>query len=289
MIRLSSYRCPGALSEALGLLAGDEYQLLAGGTDLIPQLRLTGPVKILDIGKLGLDYIEDSGDIIEIGAACTHTRLASHALVKRFLPLLGEAAGLIGSRQIRNRGTIGGNIANASPCADTLPALLNYDAEIVLLSKSGQRRVRLSDFITQPYKIDRKPDEMLFCINCKKDIKSTGHSYLKLGRRQAVNISRMTISVSMQRDADGIIKGVCIAAGSVLPVASRMHAVEEMITGRKISQKLFEEAGKYAAGIMIEHSGYRWSTPYKEPVLTGMMTRALVDSASRGNNSAGNR
>jgi CO/xanthine dehydrogenase FAD-binding subunit len=283
MIGLAAYYRPRVLSEALDLMASENCLPLAGGTDLIPQLRTLKEIKVLDIGRLGMNYIEENEELIEIGAACTHARLASNGLVKKFIPLLGRASSLIGSQQIRNRGTIGGNIANASPCADTFPALLNYEAKLVLLSKDGQRRVKLADFITEPYRTDRKPGELLFCIICKKVPLGTGYSYLKLGRRQAVNISRMTISVSLRKNPENIIEDVRIAAGSVFPVASRMNKLEETLTGQRVSAKLLNEAGKYAANLMIEHSGYRWSTPYKEPVLSGMMTQALVEASSKGN------
>lgn len=278
MININSYQCPSSLENALSLMADDEYSPIAGGTDLIPQLRENKSAKVLDIENLGLKYIKENDDHIEIGAACSHTTVTTSSIINKYIPLVGIASGLVGSRQIRNRGTIGGNIVNASPCADTLPTLLNYDTELVLVSKNNTRLIKLSEFITHPYKTGRRSDELLKCIICKKDNSSTGHSYIKLGRRQAVNISRMTVSVSI-RNINNLIEEIQISAGSVFPIVSRMIDLEKMLIDQNICSKLFKEAGKFAAELMIKHSGTRWSTPYKEPVLNGLVIRALEESA----------
>ncbi|MBD3233984.1 MAG: xanthine dehydrogenase family protein subunit M [candidate division Zixibacteria bacterium] len=280
MIRVTAYENPKSIEEATTFLAKDTYVPIAGGTDVILELRNGMPVKLLDINNLKLNHVTSNKDNIEIGAACTHTQLASNPIVSQFVPLVGIAAGKVGSKQIRNRGTIGGNIVNASPCADTIPALLIYDAELVLLSKKGRRIARLDEFITSPYATIKRNDELLHSIICKKNNK-TGYSYLKLGRRQAVNISRMTISVALDIDDDNAVIDACISAGSVFPVPSRMKDLEKFLRGEKIKPKLFKEAGKLAVDLMIKHSGYRWSTPYKEPVLAGLIERALMQ-ASKG-------
>jgi xanthine dehydrogenase iron-sulfur cluster and FAD-binding subunit A len=272
-----SYSHPQSLAEALNLLAADIYQPIAGGTDLIPQLRFATPVRLLDVGGLGLNVIKDDGDYLEIGAGCSHTLTAENDLVHRYAPLLGIASSMVGSCQIRNRGTVGGNIVNASPCADTVPALLIYDAEVVLESSSGQRTMKLADFTTRPYVTDRKPNELLRAIRCKKNRNTTGHSYIKLGRRQAVNISRMTVAASLGIE-DEIIKDARISGGSVFPVTSRMTELENILSGQKLTSKLIDEAGKFAAELMIKQSGYRWSTPYKEPVLTGLYNGKAANS-----------
>ena len=280
MIKLSSYMRPNSLDMALNLIAKEKFVPIAGGTDLIPQLRSGKPVRMLDIGNLRLNDINDKDETVEIGAACTHSQLASDPLVKEYIPLVGIAAGMVGSLQIRNRGTVGGNIVNASPCADTIPALLLYDADLVLVSKNGRRHVKLAEFISKPYITDRRQDELLYSIICKKDKNSTGYSYIKLGRRQAVNISRMTISVSLQKDYNGIIRKARISAGSVFPVPSRMRDIENLLLEQKITSKLFADAGELAVELMIKQSGYRWSTSYKKPVLSGLIERALMQSAT---------
>ena len=137
--------------------------------------------------------------------------------------------------------------------------------------------MKLADFTTKPYTTDRKPNELLLAIRCKKISLTTGHSYIKLGRRQAVNISRMTVASSLCIENE-IIKDARVTGGSVFPVTSRMTELERMLTDQKVTPGLIDEAGKFAAELMIKHSGNRWSTPYKQPVLIGLVKRALYES-----------
>ncbi len=268
------------MEEALDLLSSGEFTPIAGGTDLIPQLRSGQARRLLDIARLGLSSVRENGDYIEIGAACTHTLLSKDSIVKKFLPLVSRATGLVGSWQIRNRGTVGGNIVNASPCADSVPALLDYDAELVLLSKKGQRTVGLNAFIESPYHTKLRPDELLHSIRCKKR-QYTGHSFIKLGRRQAVNISRMTIAASLNVNGDGIISDIALSGGSIFPAPSRMPEIEKLLDCQKISKILFENAANSAAELMIRESGVRWSTPYKKPVLISLIQRALNEASGQ--------
>jgi CO/xanthine dehydrogenase FAD-binding subunit len=283
MMNVSSYYSPQNLDDALSLMVSGEFVLIAGGTDLLPALRRCESANLMDVRNLGLDFIKFDNGYLEIGAAVTHAQLSENAKFINALPLLAKACSLVGSQQIRNRGTIGGNIVNASPCADTVPALLNCDAEINLISKGATRTIKLREFILEPYLTIKKPSELLYSVKCKLPESNTGFSYIKLGRRQAVNISRMTLAVNLLKDENDAIKTVRIAAGSVFPVTARMPEVERFLIGESPSKKLFEEAGNLAAELMIKESGVRWSTPYKMPVLTGLLTRALNEAADSGN------
>ena len=279
MISVISYKRPQTLAEALSLMRSGEFAPIAGGTDLVPQMRHSQPRQLMDISRIGIDFINSEIDAVEIGAAATHTRLNSDNSIKEFLPLLSRASGLVGSWQIRNRGTVGGNIVNASPCADTVPALLIYDAKVVLVSSKKKRMISLAEFILKPYLTDIKPNELLHSIICRKSDQPAGASYLKLGRRQAVNISRMTLAVSLVKDENDIIKSAQIAVGSVFPVPSRVTELENMLVGQTITSALFNDAANLAADLMIRESGLRWSTSYKKPVLIGLMGRALNEAA----------
>jgi CO/xanthine dehydrogenase FAD-binding subunit len=278
MLNVLYYTRPRCLAEALELAASDELTPIAGGTDVIPELRHGVPKRLLDTKGLGLDYVKVDGGMVEVGACVTHSRLADDASVKSELPLLSRAAGLVGTRQIRNRGTIGGNIANASPCADTVPALLSYEAEVLLVSRSGERRVPLEQFILAPYSTVRKPDELLRSIVCKRSRPGARLSFVKLGRRGAVNISRMTLAVHAEMGPDGVVSEIRLSAGSVLPVPSRLKDIENLLRGKPATRESFKEAGAAAAEFMIGASGVRWSTPYKGPVLTGLVERALSEA-----------
>jgi carbon-monoxide dehydrogenase medium subunit/xanthine dehydrogenase FAD-binding subunit len=279
VISLGAYLKPETLDKALEILSSGEFVPIAGGTDLIPQLRGGQRRKLLDISRLGLSFIKEDDNSIEIGAACTHSLLSSDLLIKEKLPLLFRATGLVGSWQIRNRGTVGGNIINASPCADSVPSLLNYDAELVLLSQKGERIAKLNEFTLAPYKTQIRPDELLYSIICKKQSAPSGFSYIKLGRRQAVNISRMTLAVTISKDDKNAIKNAIIAGGSIFPTSSRMPEIENFLSCQRISHELFEKAANLAADLMIKESGVRWSTPYKRPVLIGLVQRALAEAS----------
>jgi carbon-monoxide dehydrogenase medium subunit/xanthine dehydrogenase FAD-binding subunit len=283
MINVLSYHRPESLEEALDLMARRELTPIAGGTDLIPQMRDGEPRALIDTRRLGLDYVKVDDLTIEIGSSVTHSRLCHNSDIQRRLPLLSTAAGAIGSVQIRNRGTIGGNIVNASPSADTLPALLNYDAEVVLVSKTGKRSMKLEDFVKWPYATDRKPDELVSSIVCRAlgatPGARTSACFLKLGRRNAMNISRMSLALLATTDAGGKIKSARVSAGSVFPVAKRMLEVERLLNGQVMSKKLFEEAGILATELLVAETGIRWSSPYKMPVLKGLIERALSQVA----------
>lgn len=279
MITVETYKRPETIVEALKLLKTGKYGIIAGGTDVIPQMRHAPSRSLLDIGKLGLDFIKDSGDTIEIGATVTHTRIHDDPLIHQYLPLLATACGLVGSWQIRNRGTLGGNIINASPCADSAPPLLIYNTKVVLLSSQGQRSVSLAEFIKKPYITDISSKELLHSFVCQKGDTNSGNAFIKLGRRQAVNISRMTVAVTLIKDDEGKIKNVRIAVGSIFPIPARVVELENMLQGQTISVGLFNEVAELAAELMIKTSGVRWSTPYKKPVLIGLMRRALVTAA----------
>ena len=283
MISVASYYRPSSLDEALDLMASRELTPIAGGTDLIPQMRDGESRALIDTRRLGLDHVKVTDGIVEIGACVTHSRLCARLEIRKSLPLLSSAAGVIGSAQIRNRGTIGGNIVNASPSADTVPVLLNYDAQVVLVSKGGKRSMKLGDFIKWPYVTDRKPNELLSLIVCGVSGAvpgaKTSSCFLKLGRRNAMNISRMSLALLLTAGADGRIKSACVSTGAVFPVARRMREVERLLSGQIMSKKLFEEAGTLATELLITETGVRWSTPYKMPVLKGLLERALYQAA----------
>ncbi len=293
---------------------GSEAALLAGGTDLIVGLREESPslpaLHVIDLGGLPLRAIvsgassggpddpsraapaEETGSDerwIRIGALATHAAIESDARIRRSASLLAQACGEVGSPLIRNRGTIGGNIMNASSCADTLPPLLALGADLVLCSARGARTIGLDGALLAPYRTAAEPDEILTEIRFRALPEAAGSSFHKLGRRNALSISRMSIAAvvrtaggSVGRDfeacdsgAGDVITEVRLAAGSVLPVPARFPEVERFLCGKPASSSLFEEAGRLVAGEMIRIAGRRWSTPYKEPVVAALVRRAL--------------
>lgn len=274
---------PGTLAEALDFLAthGVVTRVVAGGTDLMIALRRDDPALadvryILDLTGLDdLKGISQEGNVIRIGALVTHSQLADSALLQRTVPFLGQAAFSVGSPQIRNRGTVGGNIMNASPAADTLPPLVALEARCRLVSRDGERDLPLTELLVGPYRTSRRPEEILKEVYFHLPPVGTGFSFQKVGRRKALAISRLSVAAVVTL-TNGVIGRARLGIGAALPTAGRLPTVESFLEGRVLDEQVAAEAGKLAAAKMVEIAGQRWSTPYKEPVLSALVRRALL-------------
>jgi len=287
-VRGIAYCRGGNVEEALELKAryGRDAAFLAGGTDLVPALRRRAPGQlpsvVCDIAGIGaLRGVADEGGGLLVGPLTTHAAIAADPLVLRRAPLLAQAASLVGSCQVRAMGTIGGNVCNASPCADTLPALLACDALFALRSPRGGRTLPAGDFLRAPYETALAPDELLAGIRVGCLPPGGGSGFVKLGRRSACSISRMSVAVVLRRGEGGRIAEARVAAGAVAPVPVRFVRVEALLAGSEMSPALRGEAGAALAREMIAASGVRWSTPYKEPVVAALLGRALEEAWGR--------
>jgi CO/xanthine dehydrogenase FAD-binding subunit len=237
---------PGSLHGALSLLSAEPKKWLpiAGGTDVmvlysagkLPNRNLVNLWNILELRQ-----IEVFPDRIRIGATCTYTDLRKHALVSREFPLLATAASWTGGIANQNRGTLGGNIANASPAADSLPALLVYDAELSLVSVRGERRVPYREFHTGYKKTMLAPDELIRDISLPRRFSGYVTYTRKVGARNAQAISKVCLA-ALGRIANGAIQDVHLALGSVAPIPLRLSETEHLLSGKKIESSLFETA-----------------------------------------------
>jgi len=228
-----------------------------------------------------LSGLSDEGDSIFAGATATHADVAESELLRGEALFLSEAAGSVGSPQIRNTGTIGGNIVNASPAADTLPPLVALEAEALILGHKGQRRIPLVRLFTGPYRTVLSRREILCGVRFRKLPSGTGTCFLKLGRRRALSISRISIAVALLLAREGRIQEARICPGAVMPVPSRILPAEESLLGRYPDPELFAEAGERVAREIVVITGRRPSTPYKEPVVKNLVQRALTIAAQR--------
>ena len=275
------------IAEACSVLAGHgtELSILAGGTDLLIELRrgtTKAPKVVLDIsGVAELGGIDEADGRITIKPLVTHTELLRSALVWKFASLLGSAASVIGSPQIRDRGTVGGNIMNAAACADTVPPLIAVGAMVTLQSKGGRREMALADLFVKPYQTKAKPDELLTAIHFPKLPPGARSAFIKLGRRNALSISRMSVAAILQMGSDGRIIDARIVPGAAFPSWKRVPEAEEMLIGQKPGAKLFAATGQKVSEEMIKVTGRRWSTEYKEPVIAVLVRRALEHCASK--------
>jgi xanthine dehydrogenase iron-sulfur cluster and FAD-binding subunit A len=273
------------IAEACSLLSdhGPDASVLAGGTDLLIKLRraLTkSPKVLLDTSRtneLG-GIIESDGGIL-IRPLTTHSQLLRSKALRTFAPCLVSAASTIGSPQIRNRGTIGGNIMNAATCADTVPPLIALGAIVTLQSKTGRRELDLAELFLKPYQTQARPDELLTAVHFSKLPANARSAFIKLGRRNALSISRLSVAAILQINNDGRIGDARIVPGSVFPVWKRATDAEQMLVGEKPAVKLFAAAGKKVSEQMIKEAGRRWSSEYKEPVIAVLVRRALEQAA----------
>lgn len=280
------YHKPNTISEINELMKtyNSSAHIIAGGTDLLVEARSHREYfqdHWIDISVIkDLNKIEEQDNEIIIGPMITHTQMVNDPLINKHAPILAEACRSIGSMQIRNRGTIGGNICNASPCADSVPALIALDAYLVIDSVAGEKILPISDFFLKPYKTILKSGEWLKEIRLGKINSNKKYAFLKLGRRNAVTIARMNFAVLMDITEDKVVNYAHLVPGSVFPVWRRVAEVEDFLKDKKVSRKLFEKAGKMAAESMIKYSGRRWSTPYKEPVVADLTERVLCMAAN---------
>src|SRR5260370_24176119 len=233
---------PGNLQTVVSLLADEpgEWLPIAGGTDVMV-LYAAGKLparKLVSIWNLPeLRVIEILPDEIRIGAGCTYTELCEDEIIARDFPLLASAARWTGGIANQNRGTLGGNIVNASPAADSLPALLVYEAELILVSGRGERRVPYLDFHTGYKKMKLAPDELIRAICLGRRFSNYLHYSRKVGTREAQALSKVCVAALGRLRggvAGAVIDDVRIALGSVAPVPLRLPEVERIVAGKPI-------------------------------------------------------
>jgi len=279
MIPSFDYQTPKTLQEACRLLqeACGKAKVIAGGTDLVIGLRNgnQNPQLLMDITNLKeLRGIEESDGILSVGAAVSHSEIASSSLVRQFGGVLSDAASEIGSPQIRNLGTIGGNIVNASPAADSLPPFLVLNATGTVVSQKGEREVSVADLIRGPYETALQPHEILARISFKKLSPEIRTSFVRLARREAMAIARMSVALLVRME-EGRVRDIRIAPGAVLPIPQRLEEVEKCLMGKSIDEALLRSASRKVSEVMINRSGVRPSTSYKAPVVEALFVRAM--------------
>ena len=263
-----SIRSPASLDEALKMLAEANVTALAGGTDVMVQGRMkTNAQHLINIANLpGLCHIEERDTSVVIGGGVCFNKLTEHPLVRERYPLLATACQKVGSKQIRNRATIGGNIVNAAPCADSVPPLIAYGAELVLQSAAGKRRMSVADFITNGYETKLESGELLVEIILPEPPPNLIQNYDQLGRRNALNITRLSLTSLFSIDGDGKISLCRLVDGALLSKPGRLTAVEDALLGRTLNDATVSEALKVLEKLVEDEIGGRWSAVYKKPV-----------------------
>lgn len=278
---------PTSLPEALSTLASEPgvWQPFAGGTDLMVLLEAgkLSHKNYLNIWNLAeLRGITATVDHITIGALTTYTEVQSDPILLREFPMLCQAASETGGLAIQNRGTLGGNIANASPAADSPPALLAYSAELELISARGARWVPYQSFHTDYKKMIMEPDELLARARLPRRWPDLHHYYRKVGTRKAQAISKVCLAATA-RIVDGTVEYVSIAFGSIAPVPFRCLKTEGALRGLQLNESIIEQAKAELTREIVPIDDIRSTKNYRLRVSVNLLEDCLRQLALKSN------
>jgi len=279
---------PRSLPEALEMKKthGEKAGVLAGGTDLLVLLKdqkLKAEVVMSLSGIRELNFIRDEKERgVTLGALATHGSVAASPIIRQQFPDLAEACFQVSCVQIQNLGTVGGNLCNASPAADAAPPLLLADAILILASTRGERSVSIHDFFLAPRQTVLKPDEILKEIFIPEVSGRRGATYLKLGRRRAMEIAIVGVGVAVHLNGSDQVASKCrIALGSVAPTPLRARKAEGILTGQEITDQLIEEAAEVAAKEASPISDIRGGAEYRLDMIRVLCRRAARAALAR--------
>jgi carbon-monoxide dehydrogenase medium subunit len=296
-----SFYQPASVQDAIGLLSQKSNAVaMAGGTDLLVEMKkgLRSHENIVSLAKITeLKLISEDEHNLFIGACTTHSDVIASPLVGKIAPALVEATAKIGSEQVRNTGTIGGNICTAASCCDTAPVLLSMNASVEITGSENSRTIPLRDFFTFNKKTILKKGELVTRIIVPKPEPGTGACYEKFGLREAGSISVVSVATKV-RIMDDIIMDACIVIGAVAPTPRISEQSSEILIGKKVSDfaensPILEEAGDAAVRDSIPIDDIRGGAQFRRDVLKVLVKRAirravgLVKSPTPGPSPAG--
>jgi len=274
------YFAASSLNEAMKLLGqyGKKAVILAGGTDLVPRINTYGlkPGALIYVGKLGLDYIKEEKGRMVIGAATPMARIAGNKAVAKKAAALSEAALQAGTAAVRTAGTIGGNLANASPAADLATPLLVLDADLSLVSQKKKRMIALKDFFKGPGQTVLQPGEMIKEVSFP--IPKGKTAFVKLGRRKALTLSVVNAAVRLEVNRKKC-QEARIALGSVAPTPLRCPKAEGLLKDQEISKDLIAQCASEAMGASSPIDDQRASAWYRKKAGAAVVAKALAKAA----------
>lgn len=277
---------PGSLAGVLGLLssAPGEWTPIAGGTEVMVAFsagRLIARKLVNLWGIADLRFIRATNDSFAIGACTTFCDLRSHAELAAEFPLLANAASWIGSVANQNRATLGGNLANGSPAADSSPALLVYDAEIELASQRGRRRIPYSEFHTGYKRNAMVADELIYALHLPRRFTHHRHYLRKVGTRRAMAISKVALAgTALLRDST--IAEIRLAAASLAPYPSRLYGTEAALLSQKITRQAVVTARQVLQAEAQPIDDIRSTADYRRSVTCNLLEEFLLELARKG-------
>jgi len=275
------YLTPKTIDEVLSLLSQykEKAKVIAGGTDVVPQLKrreIKAPQYIIDLkGIPGLDYIKyDEVGGLTLGALATIHAVETSPVIREKFSVLFQAAQSMASPQVRNRGTIVGNICNAVPSADTATALLTLEAKLKLVSQQGERMVNIEDFFTGPNQTVLNDEELLQEIQIPNLPPHAKGIYLKLTPRRAMDLAIVGVAVVVIPE-DGLCNDIRIALGAVAPTPIRAKRAEGILRGQRFNEQLMEKAAQTAAEESKPIDDHRASAEYRREMVKVLTKRAM--------------
>lgn len=278
------YAAPTSLEAAVRILAENpgRAKILAGGTDLLVQMKMESEhaAILVDIRRIpGLREIRLDGEGLRIGALATHWQLERSTPIRRHYTALAEAAGHVGGVQIRAMGTLGGNLGNASPAADTVPPLLVMGAQLDLVGPEGGRTVPIEGFFIGPGQSILEPSEIIIEVKIPGAATDSGSRFTRLSR-VASDLAKVSVAALIQRQGDRI-EAARIALGSVYKTPLRAHAAEALLRDQPFSEPLAMRAGEAASGEIAPISDLRSTKAYRRSVSAVLVREALKQAWSR--------
>ena len=280
------YKAPSTVEEAVHVLAGTSglAKVLSGGTDLLVQLRSgrAKPDLIVDIKKIpGISGIRERDGGFAIGAATSGAEIGESEALKRAWPGVVEAANLIGSTQVQGRASLGGNLCNASPAADSVPALIAARATCVVVGKKGRREVPVESIATGPGRTSLAPDEFVLEFHLPKRPPRSADAYLRFIPRTEMDIAVVGVGVNLTLDAAGVITEAWVALGAVAPTAVLVPDAAKALVGRKLDETALAGLDAAARRACKPIDDKRGTIEYRTKVAGVMARRTAVIAYER--------
>ena len=276
----SQYFAPTSIEQAISLLSeyGEKTRIIAGGTDLLAQMKkkIVLPDVLINVkGIRDLEYIDyDETDGLRIGTLTTIASIEKSSLVRSKFSILAQAASMLGTLTIRNQATIGGNLCNAAPSADTAPALLVLGARLKIAGTEGEKIVPIEDFFTGPGQTIIKNSQIITEIQIPNLPLRSGAAYIKQTRRRGADLAVVGVAALVIMEGD-ILRDVKIALGAVAPTPIRAKKAEEILKGKKLDDKLLEEASQAASHESSPIDDARSSADYRRNLIIVLVKRAV--------------